>query len=401
MNNRSSFYLQAPVGNRSYAGWGRAVASEAATGLTGLEGWSVNWLASGTMSLAAALIVAVARKPSVGPKVLVPAYGCPDLISAVRYAGAEPVYVDMRDDESRMDLSIARQHAADRDDVVAIIGVDLFGIPEDWIGLRKLSDEYNVFLVQDCAQSFQTQETLRRELYGDAVVFSFGRGKPVCCLTGGALLLREASNRQPMEAVAELRRQHGEVSPGISRTMNSLYNVLLVPIVYAQLAKIMGSSLGQTRYIPLMTLRFLRSDVACVLDNAVAAYWALHRDSGDVVFDVLAPSLNNNRSEVIRIVAGVDKLSIRRRLSRLPLLVRDARSRERIVAALKRSGISSTTMYSRTLPEIVAEHDGVENCERLPAAQMFANSLLTLPLHDRLTDHDIERIGEVLVNEIS
>jgi len=100
--------------------------------------FKVHYYNSGTAALASAVLAAVRRKKEIHtPEVLIPAYACPDLVSAVVYAGARPVLVDFREDQPRMALEkIAEKITVNS---VAVIAVNFLGIPEDLIAIRQLT----------------------------------------------------------------------------------------------------------------------------------------------------------------------------------------------------------------------------------------------------------------------
>ncbi|MDJ0941246.1 MAG: DegT/DnrJ/EryC1/StrS family aminotransferase [Woeseiaceae bacterium] len=381
---RTSFYFQPPVGNLSYAALtaGRGRRDPEIASRTGRE---LEFFSSGTMALAAAVQIAVERRPTDSPRVVVPAYSCPDLVAAVRFAGAEPEFADMRADSTNM-LAAAVDEAFERagEEAVAVIGVDLFGLPEDWPALAEIAKRRNALLIQDCAQSVQAPEAYPGELAGDAVIFSFGRGKPVCCLTGGALLTRPGIGRE-----SDGYPQGGGSTLPL-RLKNTAYNVLVRPRPYALLAMLMGDRLGATRYVPLERIEAPDAGVAALLEHAVADYWAQHRDTTIAVFEALDKLVSG--ADKLRWPAPLNAAACVRRLSRLPLLVDSAEGRDRLQAALVAAGISATTMYGRSLPTIVAEYDGVANTLYTPNAARFAAHLLTVPVHDRLRPTDIERM---------
>lgn len=62
--------------------------------------YSPRFFDSGTAALAASILVSISKKATPEPEVILPAYGCPDLISAVVYAGAKPVLVDLEEKPS-------------------------------------------------------------------------------------------------------------------------------------------------------------------------------------------------------------------------------------------------------------------------------------------------------------
>ena len=398
--NRSQYYLQAPVGNRSYIR-GRRRRSSGVVGLNRIEGWHTTWLASGTMSLAVAAMIAIKRHPVEAPKVLVPAYGCPDLVSAVRYAGAEPVYVDLQPNQSRMDLELARTIASSRQDLVAIIGVDLFGIPEDWCGLKRLADEFGLFLIQDLAQSVQSRSTMLLDFQGDAVVFSFGRGKPVCCLFGGALLTRAEADTQSQSLVTELKQQSGILTPRFIRTKAAFYDFFLRPFAYSQLAKVMGDRLGQTVYKRLHNLAFLSPPVADILNFAVERYWREFNDVYDAMASSIEAALRDTGASPVRLVRHTRDSGDSNRMSRLAVLISDSHLRMEVLTELRQAGLSSTTMYTHALPEIVAKYDGVESAAPFPNALAFSRELVTLPTHGRLSQGDIERASSILGSAVT
>src|SRR6185295_2502270 len=115
--------------------------------------------------------------------VIVPAYCCPDVISAVLFAGARPVLVDLEAETPWMDLT----QVSDRlgSSTVAVVAVNFLGVPERAAPLRKLADAAGALLVDDCAQFFPLEAAEREWLLGDFVVLSFGRGKPLSLLGGG------------------------------------------------------------------------------------------------------------------------------------------------------------------------------------------------------------------------
>lgn len=390
--NSPLFYFQSPVGNRSHAALGSASHRGNGASLASATDRRVSWYDSGTMALAAAVSEALARKPALEPKVVVPAYGCPDLVAALRYAGAEPLYVDLAPDSTVMDIAqLAAVVDRAAEEIVAIIGVDLFGLAEQWSDLARIAGECDAFLIQDSAQSVMALEAYPAELHGDAVVFSFGRGKPVCCLTGGALLTG-GPPRDGDGAQATVRDR----SVAWLRFRNTLYNALIRPQVYSLLARVMGERLGATRYVPLTGITTPDEALASVLEAALARYWAAHADSVSSVDAVVRAVTVAESTARVRNPGNLTAASGRRRLSRWPLLARSAAARSDLLQRLTAAGISATTMYSRTLPEIVAEHDGATSYERFPNAERFASRLLTLPVHARLMERDFAAMRIVL-----
>ena len=345
------------------------------------------------MALAAALRAACAAAKTREPLVALAAYGCPDLVAAIHYVGARPLYVDTAPDSLGMDLHGLRDALRTRS-VAAIIGTDLFGLPERWSELEPIARQRGTPLIQDCAQSLQRRAGFAADLHGDAVVFSFGRGKPVCLLGGGAVLTRQSATEASLDGFGNIA---ADAAAGGARWLAPkalLYNFLLQPNAYAVLAHIMGSRLGRTRYEPLEAIRTLPPRVTSAIDAAVEAHWKDHVDRAAEVLDAIRPLVQEFPGEL---ALPFDDGALRgRTLLRLPLLVRREAVRSRWLAALRKQGIGATTMYGRTLVEIVDDTSAAEAAQRFPASARLAAQLVTLPVHARLRTRDIEAIRATL-----
>ncbi len=202
------------------------------------------FFASGTAALAVAIQAAIRLHDVATPEVILPAYGCPDLVSAVIYAGGRPVLVDLEPERPWMDA--AQVSAAITAQTVALVAVDLFGIPERMELLRQLVRGTGVLLIEDSAQSFPRGDA--GDFWrGDLVVLSFGRGKPVSLLGGGAVLFRDSRYDSLLPEYAAA----GDGSERAFRLQAALYNRLLSPRLYWLPQCMPFLHLGETRYSAL------------------------------------------------------------------------------------------------------------------------------------------------------
>ena len=127
------FYRLPPAGDRSSLQTG----AEAGSVLDeAFSGYGVRWYGSGTMALAATVVAAMERRRARRSEVVLPAYGCPDLISAVQYAGATPVLVDLERQRPWMDKEQLIQTI--NANTVAVVAVHFLGIRERVLEIREL-----------------------------------------------------------------------------------------------------------------------------------------------------------------------------------------------------------------------------------------------------------------------
>lgn len=138
-----------------------------------------------TTSCQAAIALA-ARQMRIGSEhsVLLPAYHCTDMVEPFSALGASPRFYKIREDLSvDLDDLVGKIDASTR----AVVVVHYFGFPRSLRDLRRVCDENDLLLLEDCAHSFFGEsdgEPLGSQ--GDYAVASLWKFFPV--LNGGCLL---------------------------------------------------------------------------------------------------------------------------------------------------------------------------------------------------------------------
>ncbi|MBT8439772.1 MAG: DegT/DnrJ/EryC1/StrS family aminotransferase, partial [Gammaproteobacteria bacterium] len=223
------------------------------------------YYASGTTALAASIIAAVKLKGVADPEVILPAYGCPDLVSAALFSGAKPVLVDLEPDRPWMDLDQVSGNTNAK--TVAIIAASLCGIPERMDALRQVAETCSALLIEDSAQAFPCS-TDQSFWQGDLVVLSFGRGKPVSMLGGGAVLYRDSR----IGDLLPVPDSQGSNASVIFRLQAMLYNRMLSPRLYWLPQSLPFLHLGETRFHSLDQLTQMDEARVALLPANIEAY---------------------------------------------------------------------------------------------------------------------------------
>jgi perosamine synthetase len=143
------------------------------------------WTSSGRAAIALALTDAGLAP---GSSVLIPAYNCPSMIEPLVLLGLRPVFYDVdqslafrvADLESRLDGSVK-----------AMMLTHYFGVPQDALAARAFCDRHGLILIEDCAHAFFGPVGQ----VGDYATFSLPKFFPV--LEGGML----ASARRDLSAL--------------------------------------------------------------------------------------------------------------------------------------------------------------------------------------------------------
>ena len=131
-----------------------------------------------------------------GKEVLVPSNTYIATIIAVINAGLKPVLVEPDIKTYNIDTKILENHITQ--DTVAILPVHLYGLPCDMENICLLAKKYNLYVVEDCAQShgatFQGKAT---GTFGDFGCFSFYPSKNLGALgDAGAIVTSDHSLAQ-------------------------------------------------------------------------------------------------------------------------------------------------------------------------------------------------------------
>lgn len=144
-------------------------------------------VSNGTVALHLALM-ALGIGP--GDEVIVPTLTYVASVNAIRYCGAQPVFVD----------SVASTWQMSPEDVArkisgktkAILAVHLYGQACDMTALSQLAKEHSLFLVEDCAEALGTSYQKKHVgTFGDISTFSFFGNKTITTGEGGMVVTRD------------------------------------------------------------------------------------------------------------------------------------------------------------------------------------------------------------------
>ena len=338
---------------------------------------------SGTAALAAALMACKSARRINRPEVLLPAYACPDLLSAVNYAGLRPVLVDF--EENRPWMSITDLVSKVTAKTIAVIAVNFLGIPERLSEIRRIADERHIFLIEDRAQSLP--ENSEEAPSCDLVVLSFGKGKPVALLHGGALLIRRRELGQYVVRPAHDGSGGGFHAVGQYLKM-AAYNLLIQPRCYWFLKYIPLLRLGETRYKSLTAIEPMKPACMTVLERNIRNYYE-RKNRASNIHGMLA---SFNRHEIINLPEVCGRNG--KKMLRYPLLLPSETERNACLRLLKARGLGASMMYPGVLP-VIKGVDLPYSAEDYPKAAAFAARLLTLPLHSDVTLDAVSEISTV------
>lgn len=335
-----------------------------------VPGFHCDYYQSGTAALAKAIAMSIATQTEPTRRdVLLPGYGCPDLVAAVVYAGANPVIIDLTQEKYSFNLAHVKECA---EKAVAIICPALLGVSMP-IGEIKAVLAKHVKIIEDDAQWFPEATTAHSRQsnltnienyqlpvecsYSDFIVTSFGRGKPVNLMGGGMLLSRTSQGFSDTNVPVS--------TPLGFRAKSALFNALMQPFLYGALTRVPGLDIGSTVYHQLDSIERIESFKRSLVTPAIINYLKSPLATATSYSDI-GPCAWSNQAQ---------------RLLRLPLLVDNIKSRDLLVAKCINQGITATAMYKRALYDIPGIAAISERPMPTPVSDRLAETLVTLPTH--------------------
>ena len=314
-------------------------------------------------------------------KVILPAYTCYSVPSAIVKAGLDPVPCDLA--PGSFDYDYRQLQGLLDGDVLCVLSVHLFGIRADTSRVAALCRPMDIFVVEDAAQAFGASSGGRPlGTTGDAAIFSLGRGKTVTTGSGGLIV---SDSRVVADGIREIVKDlpRRDLGDGLSAFVGlALLSVFIAPQFFWFPSGLPFLKLGETIFHEDFAIRRLSSYQARLLRRWEARVERLseaRRLAADYYLDHLPGARNY--------CEGVGYL-------RFPLML-ECGARRRILEdpSARRLGISR--MYPATVGRIPQLQTKLRQKE-FPQAEKVAAGLITLPTHPLLTRTDLRRICELV-----
>ena len=304
---------------------------------------------SGTEALHIAL-----RAIGIGPgdEVITTAHTAVATASAILLAGATPVFVDIDPDYFTMDPN--QIESAITPKTKAIIPVHIYGQPCDMDTIIEIAHEYNLKVIEDCAQAHgATYKGNRVGSMGDIGCFSFYPTKNLGAIgDGGAIITNDNSIARKIKLMREYGWEKRYVSS--EEGWNSRLDELQAAILRIKLKNL---DVDNNR----------RHKLANIYQNELNE------------LPLQLPRVRNDSNHVFH------------------LFVIKTDQRDKLMGHLRENGMQSTIQY----PVPVHQQDFYIKTlgdYSLPVTEKSAGSILSLPMYPELDEADQKQVVDVLHN---
>lgn len=325
------------------------------------------------------LILSALKGASGRRKVIIPAYTCFSVPSAIRKAGLEIVPCDILPESLEFDPGQLERLCDD--DTLCVVPTHLFGVPVDVSRVREIAGKKGAYVVEDAAQAMGGSRGGKKlGTIGDAGFFSFGRGKNVTCGSGGMIV---TSSPSIAGRIRSLYDSLGHETGGESaRTFleTCFMRIFLSPYLYWFPRGLPFLKLGETEYhedFPVLRIGRLKAGL-------LKGWKERLERSNDA-----RGAATRRYIETLGLKKGVGMYSNASPCLRFPVFLRDRRGKEVACEGFGHLGISP--MYPSTvnrIPEIQGRFGG----STYPSSETIVHTLVTLPTHPLADDSDRSRI---------
>ncbi|MDO5100350.1 MAG: DegT/DnrJ/EryC1/StrS family aminotransferase [Eubacteriales bacterium] len=323
-----------------------------------------------------------------GDEVLVPAYTYTATASVVCHVGATPVMIDCQPDSLEMDYEQAA--AAINERTKAIIPVDLAGIPCDYQRVNEIvaakRDLFRpkgrlqeaigrVVVCADTAHSFGAQRGgVPTGALADFSSFSFHAVKNFTTAEGGALTWNPIDGIDDEEIYRQLQllSLHGQSKDALAKTKLGAWEYDIVGTWYKCNLTDVAAAIGlaqMKRYDGLLARR----------KEIIEHYDAAFRAAG---FETLEHYTEDYQSSGHLYIVRVPGIGVEQR--------------NEIITRMAEADIACNVHY-KPLPMMTAYRKLGWSIDDFPNAYAHYQNAISLPLHTRLTDEEVEYVCETFI----
>lgn len=311
---------------------------------------------NGTVALHLALLALDVRP---GDEVIVPSLTYIATANAVRYVGAEPVFIDVSPETWCMDPGLLESAINQR--TKGIIAVDLYGHPADMDAINHIAAIHGLWVIEDAAEAHMAKYKGRPAgSLAKIGTFSFYGNKIFTSGEGGALTVSD---------------------PGLAKRIRTLRG--------------QGVDPERRYYFPVTGYNFRLTNVAC------AILCAQVERARDIV--AKRQSIFDSYRQKLEGVEGIGFQPVADWAEPAPWLFSitiDTNSfgcsRDQLAEYLRQNGVDTRPFFIplHRLPPF--RNESIARGEHLPATDSLAASGINLPTHALLSDEDITKVCDLI-----
>ncbi|WP_306059026.1 DegT/DnrJ/EryC1/StrS family aminotransferase [Natronococcus wangiae] len=276
--------------------------------------------------------------------------------NAIRLAGGTPVFADIDPETYTLDPADVERVVRERDDVVGLLPVHLYGLPADAPALCDLADEHDLFVLEDACQAHGAKCNGKRVgTFGDAACFSFYPTKNMTTGEGGVI----TTDRDDVAERASQYVNHGRGESGTGSYDH-------VELGHNHRMTSVEAALGRAQLGRLSTFNEARREHAAAYDEAFAE------------LPLETPTEPSRYRHVYH------QYTVR------------TEDRDALAASLEERNVGTGTYYETPIHRQPAYETVSAAAATLPEAERAADRVLSIPVHPNVSESDRRTVIEAV-----
>ncbi|WP_049923623.1 DegT/DnrJ/EryC1/StrS family aminotransferase [Halopiger djelfimassiliensis] len=281
--------------------------------------------------------------------------------NAIRLAGGTPVFADIDPDTYTLDPDAVERVVTDRDDIVGLLPVHLYGLPAPMPALCEIAAEHDLFVLEDACQAHGAMiDRIRVGGFGDAACFSFYPTKNMTTGEGGMV----TTDRDDVAAAVERYVNHG-------RGADDAGGYDHVELGHNYRMTSLAAAIGRAQLDRLPELNDARRETAAYYDDRLATV------------PVETPTEPDGYRHVYH------QYTIR------------TDDRDGLEATLADRNIETAIYYDTPIHRQPAYETISTAAASLPRSEQAADAVLSLPVHPTLSEDDRQAVVEAIHDHFS
>lgn len=290
-----------------------------------------------------------------GDKIFVPAHTFFATVSPVLHLGADPIFVDINPESYNINLTDLETKIEQSDNPGAVIPVHLYGQMADMEAVRDIADEYNLPIVEDACQAhFAERDGHTAGTVGDVGCFSFYPSKNMTVGGDGGMLVTDDDE---LAKNARALRNHGREEEGVHSQLGLNHRLDET-----------NAAVGRVQLKHIREWNEQRNEAA-----------QRYSDRLSDITEITVPTEQSNTFHVYH------------------LYVIQTPGRDDLKTYLEDDGIETGIHYETPIHKHPAVKHRVGDVT-VETAEAICDRILSLPMHPRITESEIDHVCTVIEN---
>jgi len=323
-----------------------------------------------------------------GDELIMPAYMCETVSQMLLDMGLKLNFVDVDPDTYNIDIDDLNKRISGN--TKAILAVHMFGNPCDMQAIMDIAQEKDAIVIEEAPQAMGAEYKGKKAgTIAEAGFFSFGRGKPITAMGGGALVTKDSSINKKCQGIVSSFKENASRASTLMQLLG--YSSLRNRSLYNFIDKKVRSEEFRTKiYLDNLKCKFseLQAAIGRIQLHSLNDFNAKRKSNAEFLINDLKNFEGISLPKILKYSKPI--------FLRFPIRIIKANQRDELRSLLEEHGIETSIVYPLTLPILyntkVSEYTGAEEVTK---------TVIALPTHPVVNKNDIDTMLQIIKGDLT